>query len=178
MLSKYQPVFLQPPPHTHTHTHSGVEAKQPNSAIRKCIRVQLIKNGKKITAFVPNDGCLNYIEENDEVLIAGFGRKGHAVGDIPGKLRALLLQWYSLQITFRVRTLHNIRFWMLIKSSALVYPTCKTMLYLLKLTLRTAIRSCVTYDTYFIVFSRELFNSQSYTIEDRNGIMLLALVSQ
>merc|ERR1712126_798291 len=47
----------------------GVEAKQPNSAIRKCVRVQLIKNGKKITAFVPNDGCLNYIEENDEVLV-------------------------------------------------------------------------------------------------------------
>lgn len=41
---------------------SGVEAKQPNSAIRKCVRVQLIKNGKKITAFVPNDGCLNYVE--------------------------------------------------------------------------------------------------------------------
>merc|ERR1712168_827771 len=62
----------------------GVEATQPNSAIRKCVRVQLIKNGKKITAFVPNDGCLNYIEENDEVLIAGFGRSAHAVGDIPG----------------------------------------------------------------------------------------------
>jgi hypothetical protein len=46
--------------------------------------VQLIKNGKKITAFVPNDGCLNYVDENDEVLIAGFGRSGHAVGDIPG----------------------------------------------------------------------------------------------
>lgn len=43
---------------------SGVEAKQPNSAIRKCVRVQLIKNGKKITAFVPRDGCLNYIEVN------------------------------------------------------------------------------------------------------------------
>ena len=39
-----------------------MEAKQPNSAIRKCVRVQLIKNGKKITAFVPNDGCLNFIE--------------------------------------------------------------------------------------------------------------------
>ena len=64
----------------------GVEAKQPNSAIRKCVRVQVIKNGKKkkITAFVPNDGCLNFTEENDEVLVAGFGRKGHAVGDIPG----------------------------------------------------------------------------------------------
>ncbi|XP_014233324.1 40S ribosomal protein S23-like [Trichogramma pretiosum] len=62
----------------------GIEAKQPNSAIRKCVRVQLIKNGKKITAFVPRDGCLNSIEENDEVLVSGFGRKGHAVGDIPG----------------------------------------------------------------------------------------------
>jgi|TARA_B110000208_G_C11685773_1_gene400463 small subunit ribosomal protein S23e len=62
----------------------GIEAKQPNSAIRKCCRVQLIKNGKKIAAFVPRDGCLNYIDENDEVLISGFGRRGHAVGDIPG----------------------------------------------------------------------------------------------
>ena len=62
----------------------GIEAKQPNSAIRKCARVQLIKNGKKIAAFVPRDGCLNFVDENDEVLIAGFGRRGHAVGDIPG----------------------------------------------------------------------------------------------
>ena len=52
--------------------------------IRKCVRVQLIKNGKRITAFVPCDGSLNYIEENDEVLVSGFGRSGHAVGDIPG----------------------------------------------------------------------------------------------
>ena len=62
----------------------GVEAKQPNSAIRKCVRVQLIKNGKKVSAFVPYDGCLNYVDENDEVLISGFGRKGKAKGDIPG----------------------------------------------------------------------------------------------
>ena len=62
----------------------GIEAKQPNSAIRKCVRVQLIKNGKKIAAFVPRDGCLNFVDENDEVLVAGFGRSGHAVGDIPG----------------------------------------------------------------------------------------------
>jgi small subunit ribosomal protein S23e len=62
----------------------GIEAKQPNSAIRKAVRVQLIKNGKKIAAFVPRDGCLNFVDDNDEVLIAGFGRSGHAVGDIPG----------------------------------------------------------------------------------------------
>merc|ERR1712037_276280 len=62
----------------------GIEAKQPNSAIRKCVRVQLIKNGKKNAAFVPRDGCLNYVDDNDEVLLSGFGRAGHAVGDIPG----------------------------------------------------------------------------------------------
>merc|ERR1719454_250889 len=62
----------------------GIEAKQPNSAIRKCARVQLIKNGKKITAFVPADGCLTFIDDNDEVLVSGFGRSGHSVGDIPG----------------------------------------------------------------------------------------------
>ena len=62
----------------------AVEAKQPNSAIRKCVRVQLKKNNKRITAFVPGDGGLGFIDENDEVLIAGLGRKGHSVGDLPG----------------------------------------------------------------------------------------------
>merc|ERR1711920_271207 len=62
----------------------AVEAKQPNSAIRKCVRVQLKKNNKKITAYVPRDGGLGFIDENDEVLVAGFGRSGHAKGDIPG----------------------------------------------------------------------------------------------
>jgi small subunit ribosomal protein S23e len=27
---------------------------------------------------------LNFVDENDEVLLAGFGRKGKAKGDIPG----------------------------------------------------------------------------------------------
>ena len=38
----------------------------------------------RVTSFVPNDGCLNFIDENDEVLIAGFGKKGKAKGDIGG----------------------------------------------------------------------------------------------
>lgn len=63
----------------------GVEAKQPNSAIRKCIRVQLVKNGKVITAFCPGDGAINFIDEHDEVEIEGIGgAKGRAKGDIPG----------------------------------------------------------------------------------------------
>ncbi|CDJ41145.1 Apicoplast 30S ribosomal protein S12 [Eimeria tenella] len=80
----------------------GIEAKQPNSAIRKCVRVQLIKNGKKITAFVPRDGCLNYIDENDEVLVAGFGRSGHAVGDIPGvRFKIVKVSGVSLLALFK-----------------------------------------------------------------------------
>ena len=39
---------------------------------------------QKITTLVPSDGCLNSIEENDDILVAGFGCKGHAVGDITG----------------------------------------------------------------------------------------------
>jgi small subunit ribosomal protein S12 len=63
----------------------GVESRQPNSAVRKAVRVQLIKNGKVITAFVPGDGALNFIDEHDEVLIEGIGgAEGKAMGDIPG----------------------------------------------------------------------------------------------
>jgi small subunit ribosomal protein S12 len=63
----------------------GIESKQPNSAVRKCVRVQLIKNGKSITAFLPRDGALNYIDEHDEVLLEGIGGSmGGAMGDIPG----------------------------------------------------------------------------------------------
>lgn len=63
----------------------GRESKQPNSAIRKCVRVQLKKNGKSITAFLPGDGSLNFIEEHDRVLVEGIGgAKGRAVGDLPG----------------------------------------------------------------------------------------------
>ncbi|HOP09623.1 MAG TPA: 30S ribosomal protein S12 [Candidatus Methanofastidiosa archaeon] len=62
-----------------------VEAKQPNSAIRKCVRVQLIKNGRQLTAFCPGDGAINFIDEHDEVVIEGIGgRKGGSMGDIPG----------------------------------------------------------------------------------------------
>jgi len=63
----------------------GIESKQPNSAVRKCVRVQLIRNNKEITAFVPEDGALNFIDERDEVLLAGIGGSGgRSMGDLPG----------------------------------------------------------------------------------------------
>lgn len=63
----------------------GVESKQPNSAIRKCVRTQLVKNGRVITAFLPGDGALNVVDEHDEVIIEGMGgSRGRSMGDIPG----------------------------------------------------------------------------------------------
>nr|MDO8119016.1 30S ribosomal protein S12 [Candidatus Sigynarchaeota archaeon] len=63
----------------------GRESKQPNSAIRKCLRVQLVKNGKGVTAFLPGDGALTFIQEHDEVTVVGIGGAyGGAYGDLPG----------------------------------------------------------------------------------------------
>ncbi len=63
----------------------GIEAKQPNSAIRKCVKIQLIKNGRQLTAFAPGDGAINFIDEHDEVIVEGIGgRMGRSKGDIPG----------------------------------------------------------------------------------------------
>jgi small subunit ribosomal protein S12 len=63
----------------------GIEAKQPNSAIRKCVKVQLIKNGRQITAFTPGNNAISFVDEHDEVLVEGIGgRMGRSYGDIPG----------------------------------------------------------------------------------------------
>jgi small subunit ribosomal protein S23e len=37
-----------------------------------------------MSTFVITTDITKSFQENDEVLVAGFGRKGHAVGDIPG----------------------------------------------------------------------------------------------
>ena len=61
-----------------------VEAKQPNSALRKCVRVQLIKNGKQITVFAPGNKAISFIDEHDEVIVEGMGgAQGGPKGDIP-----------------------------------------------------------------------------------------------
>ncbi len=76
----------------------GIEAKQPNSAIRKCVKVQLIKNGRQITAFIVGDGAINYIDEHDEVLVEGIGGSmGRSYGDIPGvRLKVIQVNNISL----------------------------------------------------------------------------------
>ncbi len=70
-----------------------VEAKQPNSAMRKCVRVQLIKNGKQVTAFAPRDKAITFIDEHDEVIVESIGgRQGKTKGDLSG------IRWQVIKV--------------------------------------------------------------------------------
>jgi len=61
------------------------EARQPNSAMRKCCKVQLIKNGIAVGAFIPGNLAQKFIDEHDEVIIERIGgRMNRSKGDIPG----------------------------------------------------------------------------------------------
>ena len=61
------------------------EARQPNSGMRKCCKVQLTKNSKVVTAFIPGNLAQKFIDEHDEVMIERIGgRQGRIKGDIPG----------------------------------------------------------------------------------------------
>ncbi|MCG2717870.1 MAG: 30S ribosomal protein S12 [Nanoarchaeota archaeon] len=72
---------------------SQVEAKQPNSAMRKIVKVQLIKNGKKVAAFAPGNNAIKMINEHDEVIIEAIGgKKGRAKGDLPG------IRWQVIKV--------------------------------------------------------------------------------
>ena len=76
----------------------GKEQKQPHSGIIKCVRVQLIKNAKKVSAHVPRDKAIGKIDEHDEVLIEGLGgsQRGQ-MGSIPGvRYRVVAVNGVSL----------------------------------------------------------------------------------
>jgi small subunit ribosomal protein S12 len=60
-----------------------LEAKQPNSAMRKCVRIQLVKNGRQVTAFCPGDGATKLVDEHDKVMVECIGgAMGKSKGDI------------------------------------------------------------------------------------------------
>ena len=76
----------------------GVEQKQPHSGIIKCVRVQLIKNGTQITAFVPGTNAIKFIDEHDEVTVVGVGgSQKSAVGSMHGiKYKVIAVNGASL----------------------------------------------------------------------------------
>lgn len=81
----------------------GIESRQPNSAVRKAVRVQLVKNGRVVTAFVPGDGGVNFIDEHDEVVIAGIGGTlGRSMGDLPGvRFKVVMVNGVSLDALYK-----------------------------------------------------------------------------
>jgi small subunit ribosomal protein S12 len=62
-----------------------LEQKQPHSGLIKCVKAQLIKSGRIVGAFAPRDKAITFIDEHDEILIAGLGgsQRGQ-MGSIPG----------------------------------------------------------------------------------------------
>jgi small subunit ribosomal protein S12 len=64
-----------------------VEARQPNSAQRKCIKVQILqsKDKRKKTVFVPGCGGIDFIKVHDIVTIQSIGGGSYrAKGDLHG----------------------------------------------------------------------------------------------
>ena len=73
LKKKYDPVGTVPMAKALVLQKFVLQQKQPHSGLIKCVRVQLIKNGKVVGAYVPYDGSINMIEEHDEVTIQGMG---------------------------------------------------------------------------------------------------------
>lgn len=85
LKEKYDPLEGAPQARGIVLAKRGIEQKQPSSGVIKAVRVQLLKNGKEVTAFVPGDGAINLIKEHDEVVIEGLGgAQGGPVGTMWG----------------------------------------------------------------------------------------------
>jgi small subunit ribosomal protein S12 len=103
LKEKYDPLGKAPMARGIVLEKVGIESRQPNSAVRKAVRVQLVKNGKVITAFVPGDGGVNFIDEHDEVIIAGIGGTlGRSMGDLPGvRYKVIMVNGVSLDALYK-----------------------------------------------------------------------------
>jgi small subunit ribosomal protein S12 len=99
MWKKFDPMKGAPAARGIVLSKKSVEKKQPHSGLIKCVTVQLVKNGKVVTAFVPGDGAIKHIDEHNEVIIERIGgpQKG-AKGDIPGvKFKVIKVAGTSLK---------------------------------------------------------------------------------
>lgn len=99
LKEKYDPLEGAPMAKGIVIKKEGKEQKQPHSGIIKTVKVQLLKNGKKVGAHVPKDKAINFIEEHDEVTIAGLGgsQRGQ-MGSIPGiRYKVIAVNGVSLE---------------------------------------------------------------------------------
>jgi small subunit ribosomal protein S12 len=76
-----------------------ITPKKPSSGKRKSCKVQLTKNGKVITAYIPFSKGISFIDEHNDVMIERIGgaQKG-ARGDLPGvKFKITMVNGISLK---------------------------------------------------------------------------------
>lgn len=77
-----------------------IEVKQPHSGLRKVVKVQIIKNGRTVTAYAGyGPGCIKKIDEHNEVIIEKMGApQGRAFGDMPGvKFRVIKVNGVAIK---------------------------------------------------------------------------------
>lgn len=84
LKEKYDPLKGAPQAKAIVLEKITLEQKQPHSGLIKCVRCQLF-SGKVVGAFAPRDKAITYIDEHDEITIAGLGgsQRGQ-MGSIPG----------------------------------------------------------------------------------------------
>ena len=100
LKEKYDPLEGAPMAKGIVIKKKGVEQKQPHSGIIKVVVVQLLKNGKKVSAHSPRDKSINQIDEHDEVTICGLGgsQRGQ-MGSIPGvRYKVIAVNGVSLEM--------------------------------------------------------------------------------
>ncbi len=80
-----------------------ITPKKPSSGKRKSCKVQLTKNGKVITAYIPFSKGISFVDEHNDVVVERIGgaQKG-ARGDLPG-------------VKFRINTVNGISLKELVK---------------------------------------------------------------
>ncbi len=105
LKEKYDPIEGSPMAKGIVIEKKSLEQKQPHSGLIKCVKIQLVKNGKMITAFAPRSGAINYIDEHDEVTIDGLGgsQRGQ-MGSIPGvRYKVIKVNGVDLQMLVQKR---------------------------------------------------------------------------
>ena len=76
-----------------------IEVKQPHSGLRKCVKVQISKNGRTVTAYAGyGPGAIKFIDEHNEVIVERMGApQRRAFGDMPGvKFRVVKVNGVSI----------------------------------------------------------------------------------
>ena len=99
LREKVDPLECAPQAKAIVLSKKGVEQKQPSSGIIKCVRIQLLKNGKEITAFVPGNEAIKQVNEHDEVMVEGVGgSQGGPVGSMWG------VRWKVIKVNGKALT--------------------------------------------------------------------------